>query len=363
MPRDAPCPDGFLTEADAAVLAAYDQYLALERGRSEHTRRAYRSDATALITDMHEHERIDLPALDLAALRGFLARRAEAGAAASTLARTAASIRTFCRWLAETGRIPEDVGRRIRAPKRGRSLPAVLTPRQAADLLAAAEQSRSAEVGDGAAAHSAETSSHPADPDVAAQPEATEPAQAREGAVQLRDAAVLELLYSSGLRVSELVALDVQDIDLAERTVRVMGKGAKERVVPVGLPAVDAVRAWLGAGRPELAASAQRGESAGANSAASDARAALFLGVRGGRLNARAVRSVVDRAAAAAGISAHISPHTLRHSAATHLLEGGADLRSVQDLLGHSSLATTQIYTHVSTERLRRTVEQAHPRA
>lgn len=173
-------------------------------------------------------------------------------------------------------------------------------------------------------------------------------------AVLLRDIAVLELLYSSGLRVSELVGLDRRGVDQAQGTVRVLGKGSKERIVPVGRPALDAVARWERDGRPHLVQHA-RPES--------HEEQALFLGVRGGRLGDRAVRTMIDRYAAQAGIAKHISPHTLRHSAATHLVEGGADLRSVQDFLGHSSLATTQIYTHVSADRLRRTVDQAHPRA
>ncbi|MGO2820508.1 MAG: tyrosine-type recombinase/integrase, partial [Brachybacterium tyrofermentans] len=173
-------------------------------------------------------------------------------------------------------------------------------------------------------------------------------------AVLLRDAAVLELLYSSGLRVSELVALDRRGIDHAQSTVRVLGKGSKERIVPVGRPALDAVERWERDGRPHLLQNSlsDRPEEP-----------ALFLGVRGRRLGDRAVRTMIDHYAAQAGIAKHISPHTLRHSAATHLVEGGADLRSVQDFLGHSSLATTQIYTHVSADRLRRTIDQAHPRA
>ena len=325
-----------LSEEDMALLDAYAHHLEYARGRSAHTVRAYRSDAAALLADMHTHERITLPELDVAALRGFLARRAEAGAATATLARTSASLRTFCRWLADTGQIPENVSRKIRAPKRGRTLPAVLTAAQASDLIAAAEHAppRPHQAG----INEAETGDDPI---------------AR--AVRLRDTAVLEVLYSSGLRVSELIALNTGHIDLHERTVRVLGKGAKERIVPLGIPAAHALRDWLDRGRPLLV---------NARSTARDAaKDAVFLGVRGGRLNARAVRTLVDRFAAQAGISAHITPHTLRHSAATHLLEGGADLRSVQDLLGHSSLATTQIYTHVSAERLRRTVEQAHPRA
>ena len=164
----------------------------------------------------------------------------------------------------------------------------------------------------------------------------------------LRDQAVLELLYATGIRVSELCGLDVGDVDRSRRVVRVLGKGAKERTVPYGLPAEAALDAWLRRGRPELA-----GPRSGA---------ALLLGLRGGRLNPTTVRQLVATYAAGGGAAAHV-PARLRHSAATHLLEGGADLRSVQELLGHSSLASTQIYTHVSVERLRRAYRQAHPRA
>jgi len=167
--------------------------------------------------------------------------------------------------------------------------------------------------------------------------------------VALRDAAVLELLYASGIRVSELCGLDVDDLDLDRRTVRVLGKGGKERTVPIGLPAQRAVLAWLGAGRPRLAS-----ESSGP---------ALLVGARGGRLNPTTARQIVAARAAAAGLAQATSPHDLRHSAATHLLDGGADLRDVQELLGHASLASTQIYTHMSKERLRRVYDQAHPRA
>ena len=165
-------------------------------------------------------------------------------------------------------------------------------------------------------------------------------------AVELRDRAVLEMLYATGVRVSELCGLDRADVDAARRIVRVFGKGGKDRSVPYGVPAQHALDAWLRV-RPVLAR------------AGSDA---LFVGVRGGRLQATVVRRVVGAAARAAGLP-HVSPHDLRHSAATHLLDGGADLRAVQDLLGHASLSSTQIYTHVSTERLRAAFRQAHPRA
>lgn len=334
--------DACESRASDAVVDAFCEHLLLERGRSDHTVRAYRREALDLLSHLAEVERIDLPELDVAALRSWLAARAETGASASTLARSATAARTFTSWLAATGRIPHDVGGRLRAPRRGRHLPTVLTGDQAGALLdgAGGEDEPSPEGGPGP------------------EPAADDPL-AR--AVQLRDAAVLELLYSSGLRVSELVALDRSGIDHAERTVRVRGKGDKERIVPVGIPALEAIERWEEQGRPELAEAGRTGRgSAGGASPAGDA---LFLGVRGGRLGDRAVRTLVDRHAASAGISRHITPHTLRHSAATHLVEGGADLRSVQDFLGHSSLATTQIYTHVSAERLRKTVEQAHPRA
>ena len=341
------------TEHEDGIVDAFAAHLRLERGRSEHTVRAYRREAGSLLRHLREVERIVPAELDVTALRSWLSARAETGASASTLARSAAAARTFTTWLAVTGRIPHDVGGRLRAPRRGRHLPTVLTGEQAGALLdgiVAEPATPRQEPATGADAPPAAGEESAAE-DAPAAPDAPPDPVAR--AVALRDAAVLELLYSSGLRVSELVALDRGGIDAGERTVRVRGKGDKERVVPVGVPALVAVEAWEAEGRPVLAARG-RGSSSGR---------ALFLGVRGGRLGDRAVRTLVDRYAARAGISRHISPHTLRHSAATHLVEGGADLRSVQDFLGHSSLATTQIYTHVSAERLRSTVDQAHPRA
>jgi integrase/recombinase XerC len=167
--------------------------------------------------------------------------------------------------------------------------------------------------------------------------------------IGLRDAAIVELLYATGARVSELCGLDVDDLDRERRTVRLFGKGAKERVVPLGAPAARATTAWLARGRPALASA--------------DSPPALLLGARGGRLDPRAARRVVHQRLNAVPGVGDFGPHGLRHTAATHLLEGGADLRSVQELLGHATLATTQIYTHVSIERLRATYESAHPRA
>lgn len=333
-----------VTEAESDLLEQYRRHLALERGRSPHTVRGYLREATTLLVHLREVERIDVEELDIAALRSWLGARAAGGAATSTLARSAAAARTFTAFLTATGRLDHDPGVRLRPPRRGRHLPAVLTTEQAGRLMHA-----------------------PAD--AAAHDDAPDP---RHAAIVLRDVAVLELLYSSGLRVSELVALDLDSIDHEQRTVRVLGKGSKERIVPVGIPALRAVETWVGTGRPVLApapAPAPRGPQQGAGTGRLPGPAprpgghALFLGVRGARLGDRAVRDLVREATAEAGISRHVTPHTLRHSAATHLVEGGADLRSVQDYLGHSSLATTQIYTHVSAARLRETIEQAHPRA
>ena len=414
------------TETDEQIVDAFAAHLDLERGRSEHTVRAYRREAAALLAHLREVERIAPAELDVTALRSWLGARAETGAGASTLARSAAAARTFTTWLAATGRIPHDVGGRLRAPRRGRHLPTVLTDEQAGALLDGIVTEPAPRRSD-APAPGADTDSEDAAParggtptpgststqggapmpaggamqggtatrdgavtrdgtatagDTAGEGTAAGGAPAEEPsevdpvqrAVQLRDAAVLELLYSSGLRVSELVALDLGGIDMAQGTVRVRGKGDKERIVPVGVPALEALRRWETEGRPVLAGATAAGRGTAqapgngraGTSAARRAKApgrALFLGVRGGRLGDRAVRTLVDRYAARAGIARHVTPHTLRHSAATHLVEGGADLRSVQDFLGHSSLATTQIYTHVSAERLRSTVEQAHPRA
>ncbi len=235
------------------------------------------------------------------------------GAARSTIARRAAAARAFFRWAARTGRVPTDPSLRLTAPRRATPLPDVLRADQAADML--------------------EVAGHRA---------------ASGDPVSVRDRAMLELLYASGLRVGELAAADIDDLDLPDRLIRVRGKGDKERVVPFGAPAAAALRDWLTA-RPALA-------TAGSGPA-------LFLGRRGRRVDARQVRDVVNRMTGEVGDAPELSPHGLRHSAATHLLDGGADLRVVQELLGHASLATTQIYTHVSGERLRAAYRQAHPRA
>lgn len=296
------------------VLVDFRRHLEAERGHSTHTVRAYLADVAGLLAEVAGTGATGLDGLDLPLLRSWLARMAAAGLARSTLARRASAARSFTSWAVRTGRLESDPALRLRAPHPDRHLPTVLRAEQAARLLDLA----TVRADDGEPAH-------------------------------LRDRAALELLYGCGIRVAELVGLDVDDVDLDRRTVRVLGKGARERVVPFGVPAERAVRSWLARGRPRLATAASG--------------PALLLGVRGSRWGTRQVRDVVHRLLAELGDGTDAGPHALRHSAATHLLDGGADLRAVQELLGHASLATTQVYTHVSVERLRRSYDRAHPRA
>lgn len=256
----------------------------------------------------------DLADVGLRELRGWLAAQAESGAARSTIARRSAAARTFLGWAARTGRISHDPSLRLAAPKRAGHLPEVLRQRDATALMDLAA-----------------VSSDDQDP------------------MHLRDRAAVELLYASGIRVGELTALDIDDLDLGGGVVRVMGKGGKERTVPFGAPAREAVEAWLTLGRPQVVV-------AGSGPA-------LLLGRRGRRADPRQIRAAVHELLSHLPDAPDLGPHGLRHSAATHLLEGGADLRLVQELLGHASLATTQIYTHVSVDRLKASYRQAHPRA
>ncbi|MDN5765253.1 MAG: tyrosine recombinase XerC [Humibacillus sp.] len=302
---------GLTGESD--ILEAFGRHLRAEKGRSEHTSRAYLGDVRHLLAYASGRDVTDLDQLSLADLRAWLGDQADAQAARATIARRAAAARTFLGWAEHTGRVRRNPAIRLVAPKRGNSLPGVLKHDEANSLL------------DVAAVRSDDD-----DP------------------VHIRDRAVLELLYASGIRVGELVGLDIDDLDLQERLVRVMGKGSKERIVPFGVPASVALQAWLDV-RPRLVV-------AGSGPA-------LFLGRRGRRVDPRQVRQVVHELLSHLPAAPDLGPHGLRHSAATHLLDGGADLRMVQELLGHASLATTQIYTHVSVDRLRSSYEQAHPRA
>jgi site-specific recombinase XerD len=310
-----------LPDAMRRAVDAFTRHLERERGRSAHTVRAYVADIVSLLDHATRMSCTAIEEIDLAVLRSWLARLRTTGSARTSLARRAATARTFSAWAHREGLLPHDVGQRLASPKARRGLPGVLRQDQAAALVTAPDRR-------------SKTDARGAD--------------AQHAAVALRDTAALELLYATGIRVSELCGLNVTDVDHGRRVVRVLGKGAKERSVPYGVPADRAIRAWLRHGRPAFAT-----ERSGS---------ALFLGARGGRLQPTTVRQLVSAYAEATGLP-HLSPHGLRHSAATHLLEGGADLRTVQEILGHASLATTQIYTHVSIERLRAAYRQAHPRA
>jgi integrase/recombinase XerC len=325
-----------LPEALRNAFDAFGRHLDAERALSPHTIRAYRGDIGSLLGYAAASGAAALPDLDLTMIRGWLAAQHDAGAARATLARRGAAARSFTAFAHRSGLLPADPGPRLGAPKARRTLPRVL---------------RRDEI-DAVLVHCEDLARASGSPGVASTQKAS--------AIALRDAAVLELLYASALRVSELCGLDCGRLDRERGTVRVIGKGNKERVVPVGIPAIKAVSRWEETGRPVLA-NTRSGP-------------ALFLGARGGRLDPRTARRIVHerlaRAAAAEGEQAGDAaeardggPHAIRHTAATHLLEGGADLRSVQEILGHSSPATTQIYTHVSAERLKASYRQAHPRA
>ncbi|MBQ1042380.1 MULTISPECIES: tyrosine recombinase XerC [unclassified Micromonospora] len=301
----------------------FADHLSRVRNRSVHTVRAYVTDLVSLLDHAVRMGCAELPELDLAVLRSWLAKQRTMGAARTTMARRAAAARTFSAWAHRTGLLADDIAAPLASPRARRDLPTVLRADQAAALMDAAR---------------------PAD---APQPQRALGADTSE-AVLLRDRLLLELLYGTGVRISEACGLDVTDVDQDRRVVRVLGKGGRERSVPYGVPAQRALDAWLSVGRPALATPGSG--------------RALLLGARGGRLNPTTARRIVADWTEAAGVP-RVTPHGLRHSAATHLLEGGADLRAVQELLGHSSLASTQIYTHVSVERLRAAYRQAHPRA
>lgn len=296
----------------ARTVEAFVEYLTAERGFSAHTVRSYRSDLGQLIDFAGARGAVAVVDLDLDLLRDWLWRSSQDGLAKSTLARRAAAVRSMTAWLTRTHITSTDAASRLKAPKTEHHLPRVLSRDSMATILA-----------------SVASRAEPGDP------------------VALRDCAIIELLYASALRVSELTGLGVADVDLGRLTVRVLGKGSKERVVPFGIPARDALVNYLERGRPAL--TAEPGP--------------FFVGARGARLSSRTVYELVSKLLAMVPGSGPAGPHTFRHTAATHLLDGGADLRAVQELLGHASLGTTQLYTHVSTERLRDSYRMAHPRA
>ena len=294
------------------AVAEFAGYLAADRGFSAHTVKSYRSDLAQLASFANARAATSPSDVDLELLRDWLWRASQDGLSKATLARRAAAARALTAWFARTGMTPGDAGTRLKAPKTDHHLPRVLTRDQMDGILASVQLR--ADTGD---------------------------------AVAVRDLAIIELLYASALRVSELTGLAVRDVDLGRLTVRVLGKGSKERVVPFGQPARVALERYLGTARLELAGDTD----------------AVFVGARGGRMSARAVYELVSGILASVPGTGPAGPHTFRHTAATHLLDGGADLRAVQELLGHASLGTTQLYTHVSAERLKESYRMAHPRA
>ena len=299
---DAPLP---------AELERFRDYLAVERRGSPHTTRAYLKDLEQYRAYLEEVG-VPLVPSSPAAVRGFLAR-ASGSCGKVSLGRKLSALRSFYRFLVREGLAPANPARGVASPRRPSRLPEVLPEDEVAALVEA-------------------------------------PALAKP--LELRDRAFLELLYASGLRVSELTALDPGDLDLEEGLVQVLGKRRKERVVPVGRKAREALRRYLAESRPLLLA-----EKGGAR------EEALFLNYRGGRLSSRSVARRLERAVLSAGIARRVHPHVLRHSFATHLLGNGADLRSIQELLGHASLSTTQRYTHLDWKHLAEVYDRAHPRA
>jgi integrase/recombinase XerC len=297
------------------IREAYSHYLANEKALSTHTVRAYLGDLDSFVEHLGNNGVTEISDINLPLIRSWLATQQVRGGARTTLSRRATSIRLFTKWATKRGYLATDVGLTLASPKPHRTLPGVLTQGDAVTAL------------DSMATRAAEF----------------------DTPTSIRDVAIVELLYATGARVSEVCGLDLEDLDFSRNTIRVLGKGNKERMIPMGAPAVKALNTYINGARPQLL---------------NDKSArALFLGARGKRIDQRAVRTIVYEALSALEGVERMGPHALRHSAATHLLEGGADLRTVQEILGHSSLATTQIYTHVSTDRLRQAFKQAHPRA
>ena len=295
------------------LIAQYEEHLALVRNLSDNSIRGYVSDLQSFLAHIEKLNIEEFSQLELTHIRSWLANLQSTGAARSSMARRIVSIRAFTYWAASQGWIPNDIGANLAIPKPQHHLPEILNVVDAAHVIASLET---------------QLAESPTD-------------------LHRRDLAMVEILYASGIRVSELCGLNLGDIDTSRNTLQVIGKGNKQRVVPLGIPAMKALQQWLSLSRPQLVTN--------------DSSNAVFLGSRGKRIDQRTVREVVYEAMKAVGST--MGPHGLRHTAATHLLEGGADLRTVQEILGHSSLATTQIYTHVSPERLSQAYKQAHPRA
>lgn len=342
-------------------IDSFVSYLKSNRGLSANTLKAYRADLTACLHLFELRGVTDLNEITLDDLRSWMAVESR-DHARSSMARKTVAVRGFFAWAYEHGLTTTDPAATLMTPSIPSTLPAVLTESQAEQLLDVAEHAVATnQYKDDGGAVAASGSGKAADKSADTVHRSEAPARAdkrdnaRVTAESQRNAAILELLYATGIRVAELVSMDIADIDFSTRTIKVTGKGNKQRVVPFGLPAQRALETWLEQGRPVLARMAT-------DAVKSRAANALFLGARGGRIDQRIARDIVHRAAREAGVP-DISPHALRHSAATHILDGGADLREVQEMLGHSSLKTTQRYTHVSIELLKNRYGQAFPRA
>ena len=297
------------------ILKAFTRHLTSERDLSSHTIRAYIGDLESLLAHLETLKVYEISQVELNHLRSWLANQQIKGGARTSLSRRTTTIRVFTKWAVKHKYIAKDVSATLATPKGHRTLPDVLQIEDAKIAM------------DSMATRAVE----------------------EETPLSLRDVAIVEMLYATGARVGELCGLDLNDVDYDRQTIKVLGKGNKERTIPLGNPAVRALTLWLKQGRDQIANS--------------NSGNAVFIGARGKRIDQRAVRTVVYEALSAIEGIERMGPHALRHSAATHLLEGGADLRTVQEILGHASLATTQIYTHVSTERLQKAFKQAHPRA
>lgn len=300
---------------DPNLASAYSAHLRDDRNLSDNSIRAYLADLESMVNHINQLGVTEFAQLELNHLRSWLANLQTRGSARASITRRVVSIRAFTYWGAKHGWLPRDIGRDLVAPKPERILPEILDIASAAQVIEAMNVRASEDPTPG----------------------------------NIRDLAIVEVLYASGIRVSELVGLNLESIDYERSTLRVIGKGNKERVVPIGAPAMRAIEKWIRDARPGLVDALTE--------------SALFIGARGKRIDQRVVRDVVYQATETLGDRERMGPHALRHSAATHLLEGGADLRTVQEILGHSSLATTQIYTHVTEERLKQAYQQAHPRA
>lgn len=325
---------------DLALLDEFISHLAVERGLSRNTVSAYRRDIYLYLQSLVQAGASSLTAT-LDEGRAFIAARTEAGDSAASLSRRVAAIRGYHRFLAREGLTPGHALAELRSPKRGMRLPGVLTETEMARLIDCAEAPQRPMPG-APPAHNGSVLRQTL-------------RQTLRQALSLRDRALLELLYSCGLRASEAVGLDAAGVDLEYGMVKAFGKGSKERMAPLGEMAISAITAYLASARPLLEARSRGGTSGH--------QSALFLNSRGGRLSRQGCWAVVRRCAQLAGVTGKVTPHTFRHSFATHMLDHGADLRVVQELLGHASISTTQLYTHVSSSRLRQAYESFHPRA